>query len=152
MPPTPGAEWAVAHFRLDDMYNNDRHAKILAPDQQYEKLYIKLNGELKADAFLEIDWVVIWKGDDNEAPTAPGAMQVKTEGDRTKVSWAASIDNLRVSHYEILEKAKDEWSVVTAAMSNWAVLPKDSLKAGEYAVRAVDVAGNRSPEGPAITQ
>jgi hypothetical protein len=131
------------------MYNNDRHRKILSPDQQYTKLYVKLNGELKPNCFLELDWVVIWRGDDSEAPTAPGAPSVASNKQGTvTLKWKPSTDNLMVQHYEVLAKEGEDFKRVTLATAAWATLPATEFKAGTYAIRAVDVAGNKSKPSP----
>ncbi len=144
MPPTPGAEWAVARFKLDEMYSNDSHTKVLAPNQQYERLTFVLNGDLKPESVIELDWVVAWRGKDAEAPGAPTGFTVAREGETMRFAWRAAADNLQVSHYELLRKDGAEWKAFTLATGCAARLPAAGLGEGPFAIRALDAAGNAS--------
>lgn len=144
MPPTPGGEWAVAHFQIDNMYSNDNHRRIIKPKQQYKCFYFTLNGELKDDSRIELDWVLVWRGEDGEAPSAPSDVSVKKEGGKAKVAWKPSKDNLAVNHYEVVRKNGDEWERITISTVPSLTLPEEELGKGKCGVRAVDVAGNRS--------
>ena len=142
MPPTSTREWAVASFDIDDMYTNDGHRRISPTGQSYEGFRIHLNGKLPAKHWLEIGWVVIWRGRDSKPPTPPGEFKITPRHPKpSRLAWLGATDDIQVSHYEILRKAGDAWKPVTIATTN----PLEAkLPEGTYALRAVDVAGNLS--------
>ena len=144
MPPTPGAEWAVARFQLDDMHSNDTHSRVLDPKQRYSAFGFTLNGDLKEDSMIELDWVVLWRGKDDQPPTAPTDVKAERRDGKLAMRWTASTDNVHVFHYELLRKDGEAWTRVTVATSATLDVPDAELPAGPYAVRAVDVAGNLS--------
>jgi len=144
MPPTPGREWAVASFDVDDMYTNDGHRRIRPAGQSYEGFRIYLNGKLPAAHWLEIGWVVLWRGRDTRPPTRPSGLATDAKG---RLSWSPSKDDVQVSHYELLGRDGKAWKPVTVATANpLAVNPPP----GTYALRAVDVAGNASERSDSI--
>ena len=147
MPPTPGREWAVAQFKIDNMYSNDNHRRVIDPKQQYKGFYFTLNGDVKPDSFLELAWVIVWRGEDAQKPSPPKELALKREGDKARLSWSASKDNLKVRHYEVLRKEKDgeDWKALTIATGLSFEADAAGFPQGKYAVRAVDVAGNVSP-------
>ena len=144
MPPTPGGEWAVARFNLDGMHSNDTHLRVLDPQQQYTHYYVSLNGDLKPDSFMELSWVIVWRGDDKRAPTPPAGFRIQTRDKKLLAVWTPSTDNLMVCCYELLRKENDAWKRVTTCTRNFLELPEALLPPAEYAVRAEDVAGNLS--------
>lgn len=151
MPRTPGAEWAVAHFSIDHMYSNDSHRLITDPAQQYRQFYITLNGALEKDSFIELDWIVVWRGIDEARPSPPGNIRIESEPERRLVRWERSEDNLHVRFYDIQKKTPDGWQSVTISTGNWFAPEKKKLGAGIYAITAEDLAGNRSARSEQFT-
>jgi len=151
MPPTAGGEWAVARFRVDDMYSNDTHTRANDPRQRYERFYFILNGELTPQSVIELGWVVAWRGKDAEPPTAPLGLEARRDGGKVVLRWTPSRDNLMVSHYEILRRAGPEWQPLTIATTSRLAADAAACPPGVYAVRAVDVAGNASAPSATIT-
>lgn len=150
MPPTPGSEWAVAHFQIDAMHSNDSHTRVLNPDQQYQAFAFTLTGDLKDDSFLDLAWVVVWRGKDDQAPSVPQRLSVEILGGQATLAWQPSTDNLRVRNYELVRKDGDEWKPVTAATVPRVTMDSENLPNGTYAVRAYDVAGNISEPSDAV--
>jgi hypothetical protein len=143
MPPTPGGEWAVAHFNIDAMHSNDTHRRVLDPKQQYERFYFTLNGAAK-ESWLELAWVIIWRGEDKEAPAPPGEPKASAADGKCRISWGLSQDNLMVRCYHLLRKDGEDWKRVTVATGLFVELPEKELPPGEYVIKAEDVAGNLS--------
>ena len=151
MPPTPGGEWAVARFNLDGMHSNDTHQRVLDPQQQYVRYYFSLNGNLKPESFIELAWVLVWRGEDRQAPTPPADFRIQTRDKQRLAVWAPSSDNLMVRCYELLRREKDKWERVTYCTRNHLEVPEAQLPPAEYAVRAEDVAGNLSALSQSVT-
>jgi hypothetical protein len=143
MPPTPGGEWAVASFDVESMYSNDSHRRA-PPSQAYSGFSIRLNGELSADPFLELGYVVVWRGKDPRPPTVPSGFVIERQGDLIRLKWEPADDNLMVAYYELLRQEGDTWTPVTVCTMTSLTLPAGGLTAGNYAIRAVDVAEQRS--------
>jgi hypothetical protein len=151
MPPTPGKEWAVASFEVDRMYSNDSHRRA-PPSQQYSGFSIRLNshGEVAKDPFLELGYVVVWRGKDTQPPTAPSGLKIERQGDVIRMRWEPASDNLMVAYYELLRREGDGWTPVTVCTMTSLELPAGQLAAGSYAVRAVDVDEQRSAPCAAV--
>ena len=149
MPPSSGGHWAVARFQIDDMYSNDTHLRANDPRQQYERFYFTLNGALRPDSFFELGWVVVWRGRDDEPPTAPQRLTVERKGGKVAFRWTASADNLVVRNYEIVRREGEALKPLTIATLDHLELPDADCPPGDYAVRAIDVAGNASAPSPA---
>jgi hypothetical protein len=143
MPPTPGEDWAVASFEVDNMYSNDSHTRAPAT-QSYNGFGLGLNGTAGKTPFLELGWVVLWRGKDTVAPSVPGGFLAASEGERVSFRWQAAQDNLMVAYYELLRREGGTWTVLTLSTMTTLALPAADLPAGDYAVRAVDVDDNRS--------
>lgn len=126
------------------MYNNDHHRKVLDIDQQYDAMRFTLNGEITERSFLELDWVVVWKGKDREPPGTPSGFRIKRGNGTAELRWGASQDNLMIAYYEVLRKEGDELKRITIATVPYLDVPDDKLDEGTYVIRAVDVAGNTS--------
>ncbi|HET6430341.1 MAG TPA: hypothetical protein VFJ30_18145 [Phycisphaerae bacterium] len=151
MPPTPDREWAVAGFAVDDMYSNDTHSKAIAPDQQYKGFRIYLNGPLPPKHFLELGWIVIWRGRDGTPPTAPAKLTAARADGKTTFRWTPATDDTMVRNYELLRRAGEGWDSVTISTMADLTAPSTDFPAGTYAIRAVDVAGNVSePSAPVV--
>lgn len=149
MPPTPGEEWAVASFEVSSMYSNDSHRR--APSSQtYSGFGIRLNGDLPKDPFLELGYVVVWRGKDTQPPTEPAGFKIERQGERMLLQWNPAADNLMVAYYELLRRDGDTWTPVTVCTMTSLALPADRLAAGNYAVRAVDVDDQRSAPCAAV--
>ena len=151
MPPTPGGEWAVASFGVDSMYSNDSHRRA-PPSQQYSGFSIRLNrhGEVAKDPFLELGYVVVWRGKDTQPPTEPSGFKIERQGDVIRMRWEPAVDNLMVAYYELLRREGDGWTPVTVCTMTSLELPAGGLVAGSYAVRAVDVDEQRSAPCAAV--
>ena len=151
MPPTPGREWAVASFDVDRMYSNDSHRRA-PPSQQYRGFNIRLNrhGEVAKDPFLELGYVVVWRGKDIQPPSVPAGFKVERQGDLILMRWDPASDNLMVAYYELLRREGDAWTPVTVCTMTALELPVGGLAAGSYAVRAVDVDEQRSAPCAAV--
>lgn len=143
MPPTPGEDWAVASFEVDNMYSNDSHTRAPAT-QSYNGFGLGLNGTAGKTPFLELGWVVLWRGKDSVAPSVPGDFLAASEGERVSFRWQAAQDNLMVAYYELLRREGETWTVATLSTMTTLALPAAELPAGDYALRAVDVDDNRS--------
>ena len=146
MPPTGGAEWAVARFPIEGMFSNDTHSRVLQLNQRYDRFRFILNGGVKAGARLELDWVVVWRGKDDQKPTTPKDMAVKVADGKATCTWSPSTDNVGVFYYRLLykEKGGEDWKLLTVCTSNYFQTDAAGLPAGEFAVEAVDVADNVS--------
>jgi hypothetical protein len=144
MPPTPGAEWAVASFGVDSMFSNDSHSPA-PPSQQYNYFSIRLNrhGEVSKNPFLELGYLVVWRGV-SEPPAAPSAFAAERQGEQVHLQWKPAEDDLMVAYYELLRQEGEEWKPVTVCTMTALDLPADRLAAGTYALRAVDVDEQRS--------
>jgi len=151
MPPTPGGEWAVASFEVSSMYSNDSHRRA-PPSQQYSGFSIRLNshGEVSKDPFLELGYVVVWRGKDTQPPTAPSGLKIARQGDVIRMRWEPAVDNLMVAYYELLRREGEGWTPVTVCTMTSLELPAGGLAAGSYAVRAVDVDEQRSAPCAAV--
>jgi glycerate dehydrogenase len=149
MPPTPGEEWAVAAFGVGNMYSNDSHRRAPA-EQHYTGFSIRLNGKTEKTAFLDLGWILVWRGTDKVAPSVPSGFRLGAEEGMMSFAWQPADDNLLVAYYEILRREGEGWTVVTLSTMTALRLPAAELPAGDYAVRAVDVAENRSAPSAAL--
>jgi hypothetical protein len=80
---------------------------------------------------------------DTQPPTAPATVTATAAtSTRVDVTWSASTDNVGVDHYEVLR----DGAVInaTATGTSWSDTGAAPSTAYQYAVRAVDAAGNRS--------
>ena len=150
MPPTPDHEWAVASFAIDDMYSNDTHNKAVALNQQYKGFRIYLNGRLQPGHFLELGWLVIWRGRDETPPSAPPKLTAARAAGRTTFRWSPATDDTMVRNYQLLRRADGKWQSVTISTMAELTGPSARFPAGAYAIRAVDVAGNVSKSSPTV--
>lgn len=151
MPPTPGDEWAVAHFQIDAMHSNDNHSRVLNPDQQYLAFAFTLTGDIKDDSFLDLAWVVVWRGKDDQVPSVPQDFSVEILGGQVTLAWKPSTDNLHVRNYEVVSKDGETWKTVTTSTVPRVQLDAASLPKGDYGVRACDIAGNVSDLSRIVT-
>jgi hypothetical protein len=85
---------------------------------------------------------------DNSSPTAPGNLQVTGQSTGTVgLSWSPSTDNHYVYGYEIYQ---GDHYLTTVHETYYTVPSLDLNTEYEFAVRAVDVAGNRSNESISV--
>ncbi|PCJ60872.1 MAG: hypothetical protein COA79_07375 [Planctomycetota bacterium] len=144
MPPTPTSEWAVLKFEIDNMYSNDHHKRVIDMKQQYKEFRFTLNDKIEPTSFLELGWVIVWRGNDTEKPTTPNSVKFLKWDNKNILIWQSSSDNLLVSHYEVVRKEKEKWVTITTSTMCSIEVAKNAWKPGQYAVIAVDVAGNSS--------
>ena len=80
---------------------------------------------------------------DTQAPSAPATVTATASSStRVDVSWSASSDNVGVDHYEVLrDGAVVNANATGTSWSDTGVAPSTTY---QYAVRAVDAAGNKS--------
>ncbi len=92
--------------------------------------------------------------DDTTAPTSPGNLVLSADdGYTTHLSWVTSSDNVGVTGYQVYRDGDEIGSVVSAGTTSFvdqSVVPGNTY---EYAVKALDAAGNGSDlsNEPAIT-
>jgi len=124
------------------MHSNDNHLRVIDLKQQYERFYFTLT-QPKKDSVLELAWIVVWRGEDKEPPSAPVQQPMADDGKR-EMKWDASRDNLMVRGYQIFRNSgttqKPDWKLVTFCTGTSCA----NLEDGEYDIRAVDLAGNVS--------
>ncbi|HYF48633.1 MAG TPA: hypothetical protein VEJ63_04475, partial [Planctomycetota bacterium] len=84
------------------MHSNDNHLRVIDPKQQYERFYFTLT-EPKKDSVLQLAWVVVWRGEDKEPPSAPAMHLIHVEDGKVTIRWEPSSDNVMVRGYEVLQ-------------------------------------------------
>jgi glucose/arabinose dehydrogenase/chitodextrinase len=87
---------------------------------------------------------------DTQAPSTPGGLTATAPApDRVELAWQAATDNVGVTGYEVY---RDGALITTlgqvTSYTDVAVSPRTTY---DYAVRAIDAAGNRSPVGSTAT-
>jgi chitodextrinase len=88
-------------------------------------------------------------GSDTQAPTAPQNLTATAAGsNQVNLAWSASSDNVGVTGYEIYRDGSLLTTKTTRTYSDTAVTPGQTYS---YQVRAVDAAGNRSPNSNTAT-
>jgi chitodextrinase len=88
-------------------------------------------------------------GSDGSPPSAPTGLTANPNGPTTMdLSWAASTDNVAVSHYGVLRDGAQIATTTTTSYSDPAVVPGTTYV---YSVRAYDAAGNPSPPSATVT-
>ena len=101
------------------------------------------------ESFLELGWVVLWRGKDVTPPMSPAKLSVRRDGANVTFAWPAATDNIMVRNYEILRKEGEKLEPVTISTMDRLTIPATKCPPGRYVVRAVDVAGNASVPSPA---
>ncbi|MGH2901660.1 MAG: cellulose binding domain-containing protein, partial [Solirubrobacteraceae bacterium] len=86
---------------------------------------------------------------DNEAPSAPSNLRATGQTAASiSLGWTASMDNVGVTSYQILEGTTQ---VGTSATTAFTVIGLAASSTHMYTVRALDAAGNRSTASNAVT-
>lgn len=91
-------------------------------------------------ATVNVSW-----GADTIAPSTPGNVQVASTGATTaRVTWSASTDNVGVTGYEVWRDGALRGTVTTTQFNDTGLVGNQTY---QYAVYALDGAGNRSAAG-----
>ncbi len=144
MPPTPGGEWAVAHFNIDGMFSNDNHRRILEPNQQYTGFNFTLNGDITEGTYFDLNWVIIWKGTDKEKPTLNGKCSMKRTPEGIEFSWEPGNDNIKVFYYKIFGEKNGERKSLTISTSCQTKITKENSDFDTFYLMAIDLQNNES--------
>jgi fibronectin type 3 domain-containing protein len=98
------------------------------------------------------DSFAITKGDppppDQSPPTAPAGVSAHAVAARVEVTWSPATDDRGVVGYRVERDGVALATVVGTSYSDASVVPGSTYS---YAVRALDAAGNASPDGTAAT-
>jgi hypothetical protein len=85
---------------------------------------------------------------DTEAPEQPTGLTAKVKGQRVELSWSPTTDNVAVTGYDVYR----DGSIIGASPgTRFADYTVESGLAYQYAVLALDAAGNRSPMSSPLT-
>ncbi|WP_010419190.1 discoidin domain-containing protein [Anaerophaga thermohalophila] len=90
-------------------------------------------------------------GNDNEAPSAPGALSAAPATYAVFLSWGAATDNNAIDHYVVFKNGNHE-AIVDGNSTSFTVSGLNPDTEYQFSVRAYDVAGNESPETSVVTR